>query len=823
METRNHYSAFISYRHLENDQRAAEQLQSLLENYRQPKGVANGKRIGRIFRDTSELPASRDLDRALEEALLDSDYLILILSEKTKDSKWCMEELRRFKEAHGGSIREVLPVLVSGEPEEVFPEELRCEERTVSEPSGGERRVIVEVEPVCADIRAGSAREQKKRLRTEFLRLAAPMLGVGFDDLYRRQYRRRRRLTAWILSGCFALLLLLLGVIGTAYLRVSSSERQIFRQMVLGHVEAGLHASSAGDGEEAMAYFAKALSEDPENKMAQVGALVQLQRQAWLYEIGETEEEKKDPVMPPAFLAENMTMISWPETGHGVFAFAGENTVCVWLSETDAYYALARVSQEYRSDPGRLRAAAIMTEDSATIVLQEGKYAAFFWGDGDPKKAGFHTCTLSHVYDLEKEDLFNNRADVFLPGYPYAAEELAFLENGCKPGLPKADMELGPCRPGIWSCPGAGFVVRYFDTVMALTPKNGVWDSRKTFSSYVQDIALSPAFEGYAVVTASRWSRGTRGNIVSAFSNYGILRGESAEEPRFAYRSLCFDNTGNYLLWADTGVLQMLNSNELGTAAAPLYIHDIESASVTQEDQILLKTKEKTLLYDAVGFRCDTEQTYTQKMLAVDLERRPDLRGYTPPREYSEDGEIVSACSFDGGFAVLVPGNVVLIYLDGQTEPAAVVELEHGDNVANGLAVSPEGWLCAVSFSQTVSNLEEGKKSFWAVEIWNWKENRCLADLGNRLRYGTDQVFAPRFPEPNLLCYCENNKVRTILLDAETPDEETVAALQELAGIRLDDSQTLQKTAPHFPGRLGNWEQYVHSFKPLAKAAGNQD
>ena len=350
-----------------------------------------------------------------------------------------------------------------------------------------------------------------------------------------------------------------------------------------------------------------------------------------------------------------------------------------------------------------------------------------------------------------------------------------------------------------------------------------MWDSRKTFSSYVQDIALSPAFEGYAVVTASRWSRGTRGNIVSAFSNYGILRGESAEEPRFAYRSLCFDNTGNYLLWADTGVLQMLNSNELGTAAAPLYIHDIESASVTQEDQILLKTKEKTLLYDAVGFRCDTEQTYTQKMLAVDLERRPDLRGYTPPREYSEDGEIVSACSFDGGFAVLVPGNVVLIYLDGQTEPAAVVELEHGDNVANGLAVSPEGWLCAVSFSQTVSNLEEGKKSFWAVEIWNWKENRCLADLGNRLRYGTDQVFAPRFPEPNLLCYCENNKVRTILLDAETPDEETVAALQELAGIRLDDSQTLQKTAPHFPGRLGNWEQYVHSFKPLAKAAGNQD
>ena len=69
MEEQRHYSAFISYRHLKSDQAVAEQVQNLLESYRPPKGIAEGKRIGRIFRDTTELPASRDLDGALTQAL----------------------------------------------------------------------------------------------------------------------------------------------------------------------------------------------------------------------------------------------------------------------------------------------------------------------------------------------------------------------------------------------------------------------------------------------------------------------------------------------------------------------------------------------------------------------------------------------------------------------------------------------------------------------------------------------------------------------------------------------------------------------------------
>ena len=65
MDNKKRYSAFISYRHLPLDEKVAVRVQNMLENYRQPRGVARGKRIGRIFRDTTELPMSEDLTNSM--------------------------------------------------------------------------------------------------------------------------------------------------------------------------------------------------------------------------------------------------------------------------------------------------------------------------------------------------------------------------------------------------------------------------------------------------------------------------------------------------------------------------------------------------------------------------------------------------------------------------------------------------------------------------------------------------------------------------------------------------------------------------------------
>ena len=115
------YDAFISYRHLPLDHAVADRTQKLLEAYRPPRGLGKD-RIGRLFRDQTELPTSGDLDDALQRALASSRFLIAILSPRLKESKWCMEEIRSFKEAHGGKIDHILPVLVEGEPADSIPD-----------------------------------------------------------------------------------------------------------------------------------------------------------------------------------------------------------------------------------------------------------------------------------------------------------------------------------------------------------------------------------------------------------------------------------------------------------------------------------------------------------------------------------------------------------------------------------------------------------------------------------------------------------------------------------------------------------------------------
>ena len=100
MEKEYFYDAFISYRHLPDDMKIAERLQRLLERLKK-RGAVNGKsRPLRVFRDQSELPVSENLSKDIEYALQNSDYLIIICSPQLKDSKWCMKELRIFRELH---------------------------------------------------------------------------------------------------------------------------------------------------------------------------------------------------------------------------------------------------------------------------------------------------------------------------------------------------------------------------------------------------------------------------------------------------------------------------------------------------------------------------------------------------------------------------------------------------------------------------------------------------------------------------------------------------------------------------------------------------
>lgn len=217
------YDAFISYRHLPKDEKAAVRLQQLLEGHKKTDG-----RSLHIFRDQSELLTSSDLGADIRQALEQSRYLIVVCSPAYEESKWCMEEIDYFRRLHGESNRCILLLLVEGEPKESFPRQLKWELREGSTCDGTPTTVRMEVEPLSADIRADKERKMLQRLRTEYLRIAAPLLDCGFDDLYRRAQRQKRRrmrsITAAVVAAAIAFSCYSLYMFG----RISQKQQELY-------------------------------------------------------------------------------------------------------------------------------------------------------------------------------------------------------------------------------------------------------------------------------------------------------------------------------------------------------------------------------------------------------------------------------------------------------------------------------------------------------------------------------------------------------------------------------------------------------------------
>lgn len=197
-----HYNAFISYRHAPLDMKIAARIQRDLERLHIPKEIREKtgvKKIERIFRDKEELSITSDLGDNITTALENSDFLIVICSVNTASSKWVQREIEIFLRTHDN--RHVLTVLADGEPEQVIPEILNYEEAEVHDSDG---RVFTErrrTDLLSCDYR-------KKRLRAkreELPRLAAALLGCGYDELRQRQRHHRIRQMTAAFSAALAL------------------------------------------------------------------------------------------------------------------------------------------------------------------------------------------------------------------------------------------------------------------------------------------------------------------------------------------------------------------------------------------------------------------------------------------------------------------------------------------------------------------------------------------------------------------------------------------------------------------------------------------
>ena len=231
--TKYNYDAFISYRHKELDKYAAELLHRQLEAFRLPGNLARKRkgertRINRVFRDKDELPLTNNLEDPIMQALQASEFLIVICSPRLPESVWCRKEIETFISMHGRD--KVLAVLIEGEPDESFPEELLYREETVTDADGSTHVERIPMEPLAADIRGKDKKAMKKALKTELLRLLAPMFSLNYDDLRQRHRERRlKRILAASLS--VGAVCLAFGAVSTTMaLRIQSQNVQIQAQ-----------------------------------------------------------------------------------------------------------------------------------------------------------------------------------------------------------------------------------------------------------------------------------------------------------------------------------------------------------------------------------------------------------------------------------------------------------------------------------------------------------------------------------------------------------------------------------------------------------------
>ena len=190
------YDAFISYRHCDLDKYVAKNLHKILETYELPKNVKEKLQISvrtikRVFRDQDELPLSSNLEDPIIEALNDSKYLIVICSPRLKESLWCKKEIETFKKIRGR--KNIFCVLIEGEPEDSFPSEVLFDEIETKDKNGKKKIEKKPVEPLAADVRGANNKEVLKKLKTEKLRLIAPMYNLDYDDLKQRHKQRKIR------------------------------------------------------------------------------------------------------------------------------------------------------------------------------------------------------------------------------------------------------------------------------------------------------------------------------------------------------------------------------------------------------------------------------------------------------------------------------------------------------------------------------------------------------------------------------------------------------------------------------------------------------
>jgi hypothetical protein len=193
---RRRYWAFLSYSWA--DRSHARSLHRKLERFVIPRHVRravdqrgpSSARLRPVFRDDDEMPASGPLDRSLKDAINDAVAMVLLASPNSATSHYVNLEVDHFVTTQ--NIDHLIIIAVS-------EDRIRLQLPIALEDRIGN--------PIWVD-QCGGRRLDRRGL----VRIAATVIGVDFDMLWRRHVRRLR----WFIALWCALAVVVTATVGTA-------------------------------------------------------------------------------------------------------------------------------------------------------------------------------------------------------------------------------------------------------------------------------------------------------------------------------------------------------------------------------------------------------------------------------------------------------------------------------------------------------------------------------------------------------------------------------------------------------------------------------
>ncbi len=316
------YDAFISYRHSELDMYVAKKVHKGLETFKVPRSVrkkSGKKSIKRVFRDQEELPIGSDLNDNISAALEGSEYLLVICSPRAKESYWVEREISSFISMH--DREHVLAILIEGEPDESFPAQLLVDENGKA------------VEPLAADVRGKTKSEINKKMKTELMRLAAPLLSCTYDDLKQR-HRERKMRKAFSFVAAIGAIVAGLGIAFGLYnakmaneIQQNYTEKQISQAKYL--ADTSLDLTKIGDRRAAALVALSAIPQGDDDKPYVTEAEYALSKALYAYDDGSRLKLEKviNHDLP-------VSMIEVNEDGSYITTVDRNYTTFVWETET---------------------------------------------------------------------------------------------------------------------------------------------------------------------------------------------------------------------------------------------------------------------------------------------------------------------------------------------------------------------------------------------------------------------------------------------------------------------------------------------------------